>query len=102
MKTGYNQSRGSRTGESLICAGKWALALAIAIGVTGCGGAKVGKKKEDFFTSGDRAADQRASQTMAKHEQLTGTGEGSGEKDAKKAKVEKKEGDASGTGVSNK
>jgi hemoglobin len=80
--------------------GKRSIALVIAIGGTGCGGAKVGKKKDDFFTSGDRAADQRASQTMAKHEQMTGTGEGTGEKDVKKAKVEKKEGN--GSSVSNK
>src|SRR5215212_658707 len=96
MKTGNNQLRG----ESIRGTGKWSLVLVIAIGVTGCGSAKVGKKKDDFFTSGDRAADQRASQTMAKHEQMTGTGEGVGEKDAKKAKVEKKEGD--GSSVSNK
>jgi hemoglobin len=99
MKTGNNNSR---RGESIMAIGKWAWVLVIAIGVTGCGSAKVGKKKDDFFTSGDRAADQRASQTMAKHEQMTGTGEGAGEKDAKKARVEKKEGDSSTTSVSNK
>jgi hemoglobin len=99
MKTGNNSSR---RGVSITGMGTWSLALVIAIGITGCGGAKVGKKKDDFFTSGDRAADQRASQTMAKHEQMTGTGEGSGEKDVKKAKVEKKEGDSSTTSVSNK
>src|SRR5947208_13626123 len=40
----------------------------------------------NFFTSGSREADQRASQRMAKDEQLAGTGEGSGEKGAKEAK----------------
>src|SRR5215218_6788366 len=98
MKTGNNQLRG----ESIIGMGKWSLVLVIAIGVTGCGSAKAGKKKDDFFTSGDRAADQRASQTMAKHEQMSGTGEGAGEKDDKKAKAEKKEGDGSAASVSNK
>jgi hemoglobin len=54
--------------------------------MVGCGGGKIGKQKEDFFTSGSREADQRASQRMAKEEQLTGSGEGAGEKDVKKAK----------------
>lgn len=58
------------------------LGLSVAVG---CGTAKVGKKKDDFFTSGSREADQRASQRMAKDEQLSGSGEGAGEKGAKKA-----------------
>ena len=61
------------------------LALALA-GVIGCGtSAKSAAKKDDFFTSGSRESDQRASQRMAKAEQLTGSGEGAGEKGAKKA-----------------
>jgi hemoglobin len=55
----------------------------------GCGTAKVGNKKDDFFTSGSREADQRASQRMAKSEQLTGSGEGAGEKGVKKAETAK-------------
>jgi hemoglobin len=43
------------------------------------------KQNRDFFTSGSREADQRASQRMAKDEQLAGTGEGAGEKGVKKA-----------------
>jgi len=62
------------------------LMLALA-GVSGCGGRAVQKKNSDFFTSGSREADQRASQRMAKEEQLSGTGEGSGEKNVKKAQV---------------
>ena len=58
--------------------------LAIA---AGCGGKAVQKKNSDFFTSGSREADQRASQRMAKEEQLSGTGEGAGEKNVKKAQV---------------
>ena len=54
---------------------------------TGCGGAKAHNQSTDFFTSGRREADQRASQRMAKAEQLSGTGEGAGEKDVKKAEV---------------
>ena len=49
----------------------------------GCGTAKE-KKDTDFFTSGSREADQRASQRMAKDEQLSGSGEGAGEKTKKK------------------
>jgi hemoglobin len=55
----------------------------------GCGSTKVGKKKDDFFTSGSREADQRASQRMAKDEQLAGSGEGAGEKGVKKAEPAK-------------
>ena len=48
--------------------------------LAGCGGGTPQKQNRDFFTSGSREADQRASQRMAKDEQLTGTGEGAGEK----------------------
>jgi hemoglobin len=57
--------------------------LAIASG--GCR-SKPQAQNKDFFTSGSREADQRASQRMAKSEQLEGSGEGSGEKGVKKAK----------------
>jgi len=64
------------------------LSLCFALtGTTGCGTGKAEKKKDEFFTPGSRQADQRASQTMAKQEQLAGSGEGSGEKDVKKAKA---------------
>jgi len=62
------------------------LAMSLAI-LSGCGGKAAQKKNSDFFTSGSREADQRASQRMAKEEQLSGTGEGAGEKDVKKAQV---------------
>lgn len=56
------------------------------------GGCRSSKKptanKQEFFTSGSREADQRASQRMAKAEQLSGNGEGAGEKGTKKAKPE--------------
>ncbi|HEX4264003.1 MAG TPA: group 1 truncated hemoglobin [Verrucomicrobiae bacterium] len=52
---------------------------------TGCGGTKAKAQNSDFFTSGSRDADQRASQRMAQAEQLNGSGEGAGEKDVKKA-----------------
>jgi len=62
------------------------LILSLAF-LSGCGGKSAQKKNTDFFTSGSREADQRASQRMAKEEQLSGTGEGAGEKDVKKAQV---------------
>lgn len=49
----------------------------------GCGGPGE-KKPETFFTSGSREADQRATQRMAKEEQLAGAGEGVGENDKNK------------------
>ena len=52
------------------------LALTAAVcSVIGCGGTKA-TKKDEFFTSGSREADQRASQRMAKEQQLSGTKEG--------------------------
>lgn len=54
----------------------------------GCGGGSVSEKKSsDFFTSGNREADQRASQRMARAEQLSGSGEGAGQDDVQKAKA---------------
>ena len=64
------------------------LGLALLIGavvLAGCRGAKPQAQNKEFFTSGSREADQRASQRMAKEEQLSGSGEGSGEKHVKKA-----------------
>ena len=60
------------------------LSLVVAACV-GCGGGK-GKQKDQFFTSGSREADQRATQRMARDEQLAGSGEGAGEKDGKQEK----------------
>src|SRR3954471_12962360 len=61
----------------------------------GCHKSAAQKANTNFFTSGSREADQRASQRMAQSEQLAGTGEGSGEKGVKKAKVKKAEGNES-------
>jgi hemoglobin len=51
---------------------------------TGCR-SKAKTKDQGFFTSGSKDADQRASQRMAKAEQLAGSGEATGEKGVKKA-----------------
>jgi hemoglobin len=82
--------------------GNWVLISVLLVVVAGCGTAKPGAKKNDFFTSGSREADQRASQTMAKQEQLTGSGEGAGEKGAKKAKAAQAEKDDTASGTTNK
>jgi hemoglobin len=58
--------------------------------LTGCGSTKAEKKKDEFFTSGSREADQRATQRMAKEEQL---GSGTQDKNASKGKP----GEGSGT-----
>src|ERR1051325_1983086 len=62
------------------------LLICIAL-IPGCGGRAnpSAKQNRDFFTSGSKEADQRASQRMARDEQLTGSGEGAGEKKVKKA-----------------
>jgi len=61
--------------------------VALSALLAGCGmGSAQKPEKKQFFTSGSREADQRASQRMAKEEQLTGSGEGVGEKNVKKAK----------------
>src|SRR5215207_8735762 len=82
--------------------GNWLLISVLLFAVVGCGTGKTGTKKSEFFTSGSREADQRASQTMAKQEQLTGSGEGAGEKGAKKAKAARAEGDDAASGATNK
>jgi hemoglobin len=72
-----------------------ALSLAglLVVAISGCGTTDKKEKNDEFFTSGNREADQRASQRMAKAEQLSGSGEGAGEKDksdSKNAKAEQK------------
>jgi hemoglobin len=74
----------------------WMVMVFVAGGLTGLFGCKASpakKSNNNFFTSGSKEADQRASQRMAQAEQLEGAGEGEGEKGVKKAKV-KKSGDA--------
>jgi hemoglobin len=71
--------------------------------LVGCGSTTPAQKEsKEFFTSGSREADQRASQTMAKNEQLTGSGEGAGEKGVKKATAVKPNSDATLMGATNK
>jgi len=75
---------------AVLLSGSFLVAVAISLLILmGCGGAPAQKANTDFFTSGSREADQRASERMAQSEQLSGAGEGSGEKGVKKAKVAK-------------
>ena len=76
--------------------------FAALIGTAGCGGGAPQKQNREFFTSGSREADQGASQRMAKDEQLTGSGEGTGEKGAKKAQKAKSNDELTPTGTTNK
>jgi len=79
----------------------WLLAAALT-GCVGCGAFTSSKKKDEFFTSGSREADQRADQRMAKDEQLTGSGEGAGETGAKPAVAAKPEADGQSDKGTNK
>src|SRR5262245_34563409 len=76
--------------------------LAVAVFSTvGCA-AKARKQNQEFFTSGSREADQRALQRMARDEQLSGSGEGAGEKNVTKAKPAKPAADGTSAGATNK
>jgi hemoglobin len=68
---------------------------ALVAGLSGCHKSPAQKANTNFFTSGSREADQRASQRMAQAEQLAGSGEDGGEKGVKKAKVKKPDENAS-------
>jgi len=57
----------------------------LMVWTAGCGTGKPAAQNRNFFTSGSKEADQRASQRMAKNEQLSGSGENAGEKNVKKA-----------------
>ncbi len=61
------------------------LVLVVLSGSLGCAGHTAQKQNTSFFTSGSKEADQRASQRMAKSEQLAGSGEGAGETKTKKS-----------------
>jgi hemoglobin len=79
------------------------MASAAAMAIAGCRASPAQKANTNFFTSGSREADQRASQRMAQSEQLTGSGEGAGEKGVKKAEVkEPVPGTAAPAGSTNK
>ena len=84
------------------CPLAWLLLSIALAGTTGCRSGSGQKQNTDFFTSGSREADQRASQRMARDEQLAGSGEGAGEKRVKKAvAVKTSEGNVPG-GATNK
>src|SRR5262245_15045476 len=79
-------SRAKKQKSSRCCDAAAICVLAVALAlISGCGTGKTRKQNHSFFTSGSREADQRASQTMAKAEQLSGSGEGAGETDVKQS-----------------
>jgi hemoglobin len=55
--------------------------LTLALFLTGCGAGGQKGEEKDFFTSGNREADQRADQRMARAQQLKGEGSGSGDEE---------------------
>lgn len=92
-KGGAPDGHDAPTGRMTVAARFRELATALLVAssallvLAGCGGTPAQKANTNFFTSGSVAADQRASQRMAQAEQLTGAGEGSGEKGVKKAQL---------------
>ena len=77
------------------------LLLALLAAASGCR-SKPQAKHQDFFTSGSREADQRASQRMAKEEQLADSGEGAGEKGVKKVSAANASTNGTTSGATNK
>jgi hemoglobin len=102
MKTKMHRSTGAPASRALKLVPPFTLLLLIAMAavLAGCGGRAAKKQNQDFFTSGSQEADQRASQRMAKSEQLTGNGEGAGEKNVKSASTGA--GGATGPGGTNR
>ena len=66
----------------------------ILVAALAAGCASEERKDRDFFTSGNREADQRAEQRIAKEQQLRGEGEGQGQPEAKKTLYERLGGEA--------
>jgi hemoglobin len=79
-------ARNLRIPRSLQRIARWFLPVVLVI-LVGCRAGPAGTKRDEFTTSGSREADQRASQKMAKAEQLSGSGEGSGERGVRKEKA---------------
>jgi hemoglobin len=68
----------------LAAAGLGVLVIAFS-GTLGCAGHKASTQNTSFFTSGSKDADQRASQRMAKAEELSGSAQGSADTGSKKS-----------------
>ena len=79
---------GNGTGWSLVCTFPTCLFLVLVAAlslVVGCASRSKSQQENSFFTSGSKEADQRASQRMAKAEELAGTGGAGGVKGSKKS-----------------
>jgi hemoglobin len=83
MKTSLSRIAAARNSEGRYPPRRFLLSIAALIVLVGCGTGKTGNENEEFFTSGSRSADQRASQKMAKEQQLANSEPG-------KAQAEKK------------
>lgn len=87
-----NQSSGTGVSPVRFCSSAAGFCLVIAlVALSGCHATTAQKSNANFFTSGSQEADQRADQRMAQSEQLSGSGEGAGEKGVKEAEVKKPE-----------
>ena len=96
-KTSTRSDPTRRQARKVICVAI-SLIPAVLVVLSGCRGASTRNGNANFFTSGSQQADQRASQRMAKAEQLNGSGEGAGEQDIQKAKVAQPGSNMNGTG----
>ena len=85
MNQGITESARSLKAKASIVA---CCLLSVAFGPLGCSSQKSGKQKQEFFTSGSREADQRADQRMTEQEQLSSTGQSSGEKKKEKSQTD--------------
>ena len=73
-KPAQNRSFSRGQGPGLIRVLTVLVLSAVLLALCGCGTGKTRARNKPFFTSGSREADQRASQRMAKEEQLSGEG----------------------------
>jgi hemoglobin len=76
-----------RSGNISVCVAL--IAILAASVLAGCGGAAPQSKKAEFFTSGNREADQRADQRMIKDQQVKTDGGGTAQKAAGDAAAKK-------------
>jgi len=91
IKPNTEPKRSAPSNGRLLAGASALLLVGAALALPGCRATPAQKANTNFFTSGSREADQRASQRMAQSEQLAGSGEGGGEKGVKKAEVKKPE-----------
>jgi hemoglobin len=72
---------------SVLSVSPWLISVCLVAILIGCGGGPPESKNKDFFTSGNREADQRADQRMAQQQELTGGTNNGGETTTKSQAV---------------